>query len=396
MPLTDAACRGARADSKPKKIGDAGGLYLLVKPNGSRLWQMAYRYQGKQKTLSFGPYPATGLADARGLRDRAKRALADGFDPATHKYIEKTDHDTFESVGREWLDAQATVWAPKYAPQVIRTFERDVFPMIGSRPIADIEATEILKVIRAVEARGAQDIAKRLRQKIGCIFRYGIATSRCKRDPAADLKGALKPPPKTRHMAALKAGDLPAFFQKLRAYDGEPQTALALELIMHVVVRTSELRFGKWDEIDGDLWRIPAERMKRSNDHLVPLTKQAQAILAKLQTLAGDSEWIVPGVRGKPISENTLLFSLYRMGYHSRATTHGFRSTFSTIANESGQWSADAIERQLAHVPGDAVRASYNRAQYLDERRRLLTWWSDYLDAAEAKGRTTDLSDLLT
>jgi integrase len=410
MALVDTALRGLKPENKPKKYSDGGGLFLLVNPNGSRLWRLAYRFDGKQKTLAFGAYPKVTLADARALRDRAKKALADGIDPARHDTITTTDHDTFEAIGREWLKAQEPTWAPKYAPQVFRTFERDVFPVLGQRPITDIEPSEVLKVLRAVEERGAQDIAKRLRQKISAIFRFAVATDRAKADPAANLKGALKPPPKTRHMAALRAADMPDFLQRLRAFDGEARTALALELLIHTMTRTNEVRFGRWDEIDGDLWRIPAERMKAGRDHIIPLSRQAKAILERLRALAGASPWIAEGMRGRPMSENTMLFALYRMGYHSRATTHGFRSTASTFLNESEMWRADAIERQLAHVPGDSVRSAYNAALYLDERARMLQWWSDRLESFEAAGMQsptneqgaaslsesdTDLSDLL-
>lgn len=238
MALVDTALRGLKPENKPKKYSDSGGLFLLVNPNGSKLWRLAYRFDGKQKTLAFGAYPKVTLADARALRDRAKKALADGIDPARHDTITTTDHDTFEAIGREWLKAQEPTWAAKYAPQVFRTFERDVFPVLGQRPITDIEPSEVLKVLRAVEERGAQDIAKRLRQKISAIFRFAVATDRAKADPAANLKGALKPPPKTRHMAALRAADMPDFLQRLRAFDGDARTALALELLIHTMTRT--------------------------------------------------------------------------------------------------------------------------------------------------------------
>ncbi|AUH34649.1 tyrosine-type recombinase/integrase [Paracoccus tegillarcae] len=232
MALVDTALRGLKPQQKPKKYSDGGGLHLLVNPNGSKLWRLAYRFEGKQKTLAFGSYPKVSLADARALRERAKKALSDGIDPARNTHSATTDHDTFEAIGREWLRAQEPTWAPKYAPQVFRHFDRDVFPALGSRPVTEIEPTEVLKVLRAVEARGAQDIAKRLRQKISAIFRYAIASDRAKHDPAANLKGALKPPPKTRHMAALKAGDMPEFMQRLRAFDGVETTALAMELVI--------------------------------------------------------------------------------------------------------------------------------------------------------------------
>lgn len=394
MPLTDTQLRGIKPSEKPQKLSDGGQLYLLVNPSGSKLWRMDYAFQGKRKTLSFGAYPVIKLADARAMRDRAKKSLADGVDPSTHRTIQTSDHDSFEAVARLWLAAQ--VWAPKYAPQIKRTFERDVFPTIGHRPIAEIEPSEILDVLRAVEDRGALDIAKRLRQKISAIFRFATPSGLVKFDPAANLRDAMKRAPRTKHMSSLKAAEMPLFFQRLRAFDGAPQTALALELLIHTMTRTAELRFGRWLEVEGDFWRIPGERMKKGRDHIIPLTKQSKTILASLKEIAGDSEFIAPGVGGKPMSENTMLYAIYRMGYHSRATTHGFRSTASTVLNESAMWREDAIERQLAHVPDDQVRAAYNAAQYLDERVRMMTWWSDQLDRWEfgAKKPDTDLSDL--
>lgn len=271
-------------------------------------------------------------------------------------------------------------------------FVRDVFPDLGGCSVASIAAPEILEVLRKVEARGALDVTKRLRQSMGAVFRYAIATSRATRDPVADLRGALKPNPKPVHMASLKTNEIGDFLGRLNSYDGERQTALSIEFIMHTVVRTNELRFGLWTEVDGDLWRIPAERMKAGRDHLVPLTKQSKRLLAELKKIAGGSEWIVPGARGdKPISQNTMIFALYRLGYHSRLTVHGLRGTFSTIANETGLWSADSIEWALAHSTGNKVRSSYNHAAYLDERRRLMAWWSDYLTAKNPN----DLSALL-
>ncbi|MBZ9794804.1 tyrosine-type recombinase/integrase [Mesorhizobium sp. ES1-4] len=393
MPLTDSACRAAKPEAAIKKLSDAGGLHLAVNPNGSKLWRMNYRFDGKQKTLSFGPYPRVTLADARALRENAKRALVDGIDPAAIKGKSATGaHDSFEAIAREWHKGQESSWVPAHAERVLSRFDRDVFPTLGDRRIESITAPEILEVLRAVEARGALDVTKRLRQSMGAVFRYAIATSRAARDPVADLRGALKPNPKPVHMASLKANEIANFIGKLRAYDGERQTALAVEFILHTALRTNELRFGRWTEMDGDLWRIPAERMKAGRDHIVPLTKQTKRLLGQLKTIAGDSEWIVPGGRtGKPISQNTMIFALYRLGFHSKLTIHGLRGTFSTIANESGLWTPDSIERALAHVPGNKVRSSYNHATYLDERRRLMTWWSDYLTAKDPN----DLSALL-
>lgn len=398
MPLTDAACRGAKPDpsGKPRKLPDGGGLLLFVSPSGGRLWRMRYRFEGKEKVLSFGAYPDVKLTDARALRDKAKRALAEGRDPGANAKAALTAPagDTFEAVAREWIKAQSATWSTAHSARILSRFERDVFKAIGSIAVAEVTAPQILAMLRPVEDR-APDVAGRIRMTTGAIMRYAIATGRASRDPAADLRGALKPTPRVKHMARIEAGELSGFLWKLARYDGEAQTRHAIEFVMHTFVRTNELRFGRWSEIEGDQWRIPGTRMKMGRDHIVPLTRQSLAILAKLKTFASDSAWIVPGGRsGKPISENTMLFGMYRLGYHGRATIHGFRGLASTVLNESGLWSVDAIEKQLAHEPKDKVRRAYNAAQLLPERKRMLEWWSDYIESA-AKKSDTDLSDLL-
>ncbi len=356
---------------------------------------MRYRFEGKEKVLSFGAYPGVRLADARALRDKAKRALADGRDPGANAKAALTAPagDSFETVAREWIKAQSVTWSHAHSKRILSRFERDVFPAIGATAIAEVTAPQVLTMLRPVEDR-APDVAGRIRMTTGAIMRYAIATGRASRDPAADLRGALKPTPRVKHMARIEAGELSGFLWKLHRYDGEPQTRHAIEFVMHTFVRTNELRFGRWSEIDGDVWRIPGTRMKMNRDHIVPLTRQSLNVLARLKEVAGDSEWIVPGGRtGKPISENTMLFGMYRLGYHGKATIHGFRGLASTVLNESGLWSVDAIEKQLAHEPKDKVRRAYNAAQLLPERRRMLEWWSDYIEAAEKKS-VTDLSDL--
>jgi integrase len=259
--------------------------------------------------------------------------------------------------------------------------EADVFAKLGTKRPSEISAPEVLKLLRAVEARGALDVAKRVRQYISAIFRYAIATGRADRDPSADVKDALRPKPKAKHMAALTASQVGEFYLRLATYDGSTATALALELAMHTFVRTNELRFAKWSEFEAETWRIPGARMKMGSDLIVPLSSQVQQILGQLPR---DSEWVLPGVRG-PMSSNTMLYAMYRMGYHSRATVHGFRSLASTVLNESGLWSPDAIERQLAHVPLNQVRSAYNAAKYIDERTRMMQWWSDWLISARDK-----------
>ncbi|MER8924275.1 integrase arm-type DNA-binding domain-containing protein [Mesorhizobium sp. M0859] len=395
MPLTDIQCRNAKpkADGSPLKLADGGGLFLAVTPAGGKYWRMTYRFDSKQKLLSIGEYPAVPLADARALLSSNKAILKAGKDPALHKAEATTGGpDAFETVAREWLEAQKAAWVPEHWQRVLSRFENDVFPIVGKMRLRDIGAPKILEVLREVEKRGALDVTKRIRQSIGAVFRFGIATGRADTNPAADLVDALKVRPKVKHMAALDADDIGEFLTNLQSYDGERQTRLAIELIMHTMLRTNELRFGTWPEIKGDQWLISGERMKMSRDHKVPLTKQSKRLLAELKEIAGDSEWIVPGASGdKPISQNTMIFALYRLGYHSRLTVHGFRSTASTILNESGLWSPDAIERQLAHVHGDKVRSAYNRSEYWAERVKMMEWWSDYL----TERNSNDLSALL-
>jgi integrase len=396
MPLTDTTCRNARSAEKPLKISDGGGLFLLIQPTGSKLWRMAYRFQHKQKTLAFGAYPAVSLKDARAKRDGAKELLAKGVDPGEVKRMEKRDAkitglNTFEAIAREWLNARRAGWTVGYSGRLLRRLEADLFPRIGSRPISEIEPLELLECIRVVEKRGAVDIAKRLLQSSGQIFRYAVASGRAFRDPSQDLRGALQSPGPTKHHAALKASELPDFLRALENYNGERSTLLGLKLIAHTILRTNEVRFGRWSEIEGldddvALWRIPPERMKARSEHLVPLTPQVVAILRELRTLAGESECILPAsTKDGVVSQNTFIYAVYRLGYHSRMTVHGFRGTASTVLNEQG-FNRDWIERQLAHAERNEVRAAYNAAEWLGYRRTMLTWWSEYLDAV-ANGR---------
>lgn len=384
MALSDTACRNAKGRDRPYKLSDSNGLYLLVNPNGSRLWRQKYRYQGREKSLAFGSYPVVALADARLKSAEARKALQDGLDPSKRSPDKTRVADTFEDVAREWLANMDVTWSAGHAQRVRARFVGDVFPQIGRMAITEIEAPDVLDLLRKVEARGAIEMAKRVRQPIGQVFRYAIATGRARRDPTPDLRGALKPSPRVRHQAKLPARDLPEFLRKLDSYEGERKTALALELVLHTWVRTSEMRFALWSEIDGDLWRIPAERMKMSRDHLVPLTPQTLDILEQLREIANGSPYIASGITGAPMSSNTLIFAMYRMGYHSRATVHGLRGTASTMCNESGLFRSDWIERQLAHAPGDEVRAAYNAAEYLSERRKMMAWWSDLLTTSRA------------
>ncbi|ESY23258.1 integrase arm-type DNA-binding domain-containing protein [Mesorhizobium sp. LNJC394B00] len=392
MPLSDASCRNAKAGDKPRKLSDGGGLFLLVQPTGGKLWRLAYRFQLKQKTLAFGAFPAVGLKDARRLRQDAKELMAKGLDPAEQKKIAKREaklkaSNTLEKVAEEWFGARKHAWTPGYSDRIWRRLQSDVLDVMGHRPINAIEPPELLQVIRAIEKRGAIVLAKRILQIAGQVFRFAIASGRASRDPSQDLRGALRSAGAPKHRAALKAGELPAFLRSLEQYQGERATALALKLIVHTFLRTAELRFGQWQELeslDGSspVWRIPAHRMKTRNEHLVPLTPQVTAILSELKHLAGTSRHILPApTKDGVISQNTLIYALYRMGYHSRATVHGFRGTASTILNEHG-FNRDWIERQLAHSERSDVRAAYNTAEWLVDRRKMLGWWSEYLDNA--------------
>lgn len=396
MPLTDIACKNAQPHAKPRKITDGGGLYLEVMPNGSKYWRLKYRFGGKEKRLALGVYPDVSLAEARERRAEAKKLLSAGNDPSYIRQEAKrrriaNAENTFEAIAREWHGKRRHEWVPHYATDVLKRLETHIFPKLGSRPIAAITAPEILAALRVIEESGALDMAQRMMQTTGLVLRYAIATGRAERNPVTDLRGALKAPVR-KHHAYLKAEELPEFLRKVDAYDGALQTRLALKLLLLTFVRTVELRGAEWHEVhlDDAEWRIPAERMKMRDPHVVPLSRQAVAILQELQTLAGNRRYVFPN-QDKPstfMSENTMLYALYRMGYHSRATSHGFRATASTILNENG-FSPDVIERQLGHSERNQVRAAYNHAQYLTERRKMMQWWADYLDkAAKKKART--------
>ena len=394
MPLTDTAVRNAKRRERPQKLCDGGGLHLLVNPDGARYWRMAYRYQGRQKTLALGVYPIVSLADARTARDAAKKLLACDVDPSQARKKQKraarlSAENTFEIVAREWCENQKDGWTARYHGHVVTRLEADVFPEIGARPIAEVEPPELLAVLRKVEKRGALEIAKRLQQTVGQIFRYGIVTGRANRDPSVDLKGALKASGRQAHHKAMPREDLPEFLRALSAYDGAARTRLALRLAVLTFVRTTELRAARWDEIDLEAgeWRIPAERMKMRAPHIVPLSRQAVETFAELRSIAGRSAYVFPspGAEGF-MSNNTMLFAMYRMGFHGRATVHGFRAVASTLLNEMG-FHPDWIERQLAHDERNKVRAAYNHAQYLPERRRMMQQWADYLDDLAEDGK---------
>lgn len=403
--LSDAAIRGLRAESKPLKRADGGGLFILVMPDGGKHWRLAYRFAGKQKLLSGGPYPVVKLSDARKWRDEAKGQLLAGRDPsavrkADKKALTAASESAFEKVAREWLQSRACAWSERYLRITQTRLEQDIFPSIGAIPVTDIDPPMLLAALRKIEARGSIEMAHRVKNSVGEVFRYAIATDRCRSDPSRDIGPAMTRPPPVKHRAKVEARDLPDFFAKLARDEGERMSHLALRWTMLTMVRTQETRFAAWEEIewlDGDqpLWRIPPDRMKMRTEHIVPLSRQAVALLkeidaANLFRAAGNARlgkflFPVASSNSGTISENRMLDIMYRMGLRGKATVHGFRGLASTVLNESGEFEADWIEMQLAHV-ARGVRAVYNAARYLTQRREMMQWWADYLDTAEAKG----------
>lgn len=399
MPLTDTALRNAGPGEKPYKLSDAGGLFLLVTPNGGKWWRLKYRHGGKEKLLSLGVYPAVTLAAARKAREEAKALLITGTDPAaTMTKREKTraarlkSENSFEALAREWWSKKQGTWTKDHANRILESLVKDAFPSIGHRTITEITPPDILDVLRAIERRGALDVASRVQQRIKNVFRYAIQTGRAGANPSAELAGVLETR-NVQHREAMSREVLPSFLIKLDDYPGTLQTKHALTLLMLTFVRPGELRGARWEEFDLDekVWRIPGERMKMKAPHLVPLSRQALATLEALRPLTGQHALIFPGAndRERPISENTLNDAIRkRLGI--AATSHGFRATASTILNEAG-FRADAIERQLAHVERNKVRAAYHRSEYLEERTRMMQWWADYLDGLRQGGNVVPL-----
>jgi integrase len=401
MPLSDVKVRNAKPSSSTQRLWDSGGLYLEISPAGGKLWRFKYRFDGKEKLLALGKWNAVSLADARGRRDDAKKLLARNIDPSIKRKEEKraAAHraaNTFEAVAREWHEKHGRSWVPHHAADVLRRLEANLFPDLGARPIAEITAPELLAAARKIEHRGAYDLAHRVIQVASQVFRYGVATGRCERDPCPDLRGALTPH-KAKNQAAVTPDEAPALLQAINEYDkiGDRQTMLALRLLALTFVRTGELIGAEWSEfaLNGDppVWIVPAERMKMRTEHVVPMSKQAIAVLKELKTLAGDSRYVLPGRNpDKPISNNTLLFALYRLGYKRKMTSHGFRALASTLLNESG-FRADVIERQLAHCERNDVRGAYNRAEYLQERRAMMQQYANMLDALASGAKVIPL-----
>lgn len=392
MPLTDTAVRNAKPGLKVIRLKDDRGLHLEVSPKGGKYWRLRYWISGKERLISLGAYPDVSLKQARDRREDARRLIAEGVDPFLSRQADKAEAqkqaDTFETVAREWHGRQSATWVAGHAGKIIRRFELYVFPWIGAKPIREIGAPDLLDCLRRVEAKGAVETAHRALQTCGQVFRYAIATGRADRDPAADIRGALTPAKETHRAAVLDPAGVGALMRAIDAYTGGFVTCCALKLAPLTFVRPGELRHGEWSEIDLDNaeWRIPGPKMKMREQHIVPLSRQAVAILRELQPLTGAGQYVFPSVRtaGRPMSEVTILAALRRLGYaKNEMTGHGFRAMASTLLNEAG-WAPDVIERQLAHAERNKVRAAYNRASLLPERRKMMQTWADYLDQLRA------------
>ncbi len=394
--LTDTGIRNSKPRERPYKLFDGQGLYLTVQPKGQRWWRFKYQSHGKERLLSLGVYPAVALKQARERRDEYRRLIADGIDPAVQRKItEQASADSFEAVAREWQAKRSHAWTPQHAERVLRRFQNDVFPWIGSRPVGELAAPEVLAVLRRIESRSVLDTAHRALQNCSAVFRYAVATGRASRDPCADLRGALPPVRGNHHAAITNPKAVGELLRAIEAYQGGLVTKCALKLAALLFVRPGELRRAEWAEIDLDSseWRIPAGKMKARVEHIVPLSRQAVAMFEELQPLTGAGRYVFPSLRTaeRPMSENAVLAALRRMGFaKGEMTGHGFRSLASTLLNEQG-WSADAIERQLAHAERDATRAAYNRAEYLGERRKMMQAWADYLDSLRVGGQVVPL-----
>ncbi len=368
-------------------MSDGGGLYLLVNPNGSRWWRFDYRFDGKRKTLSMGVYPDVSLKAVRERRDEARKMVESGIDPSHARKAKKESDsgaDSFETIAREWFEKFSSTWSPSHGERIIRRLERDIFPWIGKKPVREITAPDLLSVLRKIEARGAVETAHRASQNCGQVFRYAVATGRAERDPSGDLRGAIPPTKQTHHATITDPKEIGALLRAIDGYEGGLIVRCALRLAPLVFVRPGELRHAEWGEINWSKaeWVIPGEKMKMREKHIVPLARQAIEILRELEPLTGESRYLFPSPRtwDRPMSDNGVLSALRRMGYSGdQMTGHGFRSMASTLLNEQG-WHRDAIERQLAHAERDSIRAAYNYAEHMPERRRMMQAWSDYLD----------------
>jgi len=390
MKLTDAKLRTL---STPGKHFDGGGLYLELTQAGGRYWRMKYRHGGKEKRLALGVYPTVSLKAARDAAAEARTTLQTGDDPGAQRKAAKVrgayeQENTLEVVTGDWMRHQSSRWEPATMHRIRTSLEADIFPTLGGRPLASIKPGELMAAVKAIEARGAGELANRILQRVKAVYRWAVTHERIESNPMLDLvPSEILKPREVNHRAALAEKDLPEFLRQLEAYEGDPHTLGALHLLMMTATRPGEVRGARWAEfnLEAALWTIPAERMKMRTEHRVPLSRQALEVLRTMQPLSGERELVFPSpyYPGKSLSENTFNSAMARMGFKGSATAHGFRALFSTVANECG-WNPDVIERQLAHKERNKIRAAYHRSTYMPERASLLQWWADYLEARKA------------
>ncbi len=390
MKLTVLKIQNFKPREKPYKKSDGIGLYILIEPNGAKYWRLAYRFQGRQKTEALGVYPEVSLHLAREKASNLKRILSDGKDPSLIRNSNKAlaiyeSSYTFQLIAKEWFSKQEKCWTETHVNDVRRRLEKNIYPKIGHLPINSITPTIVLEAVRIIENRKSYDLAHRVLGVCGQVFRYGVSIAKCDSDPTRDLKGALTPHTQ-KHQNAIPPEKLPVLMKDIRSYQqmGTFQTMIGLELMTHTFVRTGELIKAKWPEFNFEkaTWKIPASRMKMKREHLVPLTTYVISLLKMLKD-SSESEYVFAGRNcEKHISTNTLLFALYELGYKGKMTGHGFRSVASTVLNENG-FRPDIIEKQLAHLDSNKVRAAYNRAEYWTERVEMMEWWSNYLTSIQ-------------
>jgi integrase len=407
MALTDTKVRSAKPEAKEYSLVDGDGMFLLIHPNGSKYWRFRFRFGGKQHLMAFGVYPETSLADARQKREEARRLVAAGVDPREHKRAVKEEQAkeviTFESVARDW-HASNQKWSESHSGRVLKSLEDNLFDAIGKRNIAELKTRDLLIPIKAVEMSGRLEVAARLQQRTTAIMRFAVQSGLIDYNPAQEIAGAVATA-KRQHRAALELNRIPELLHRIDTYTGRPLTRLAVELTLLVFIRSSELRFARWSEVDFEtaMWTIPGEReplegvkhshrgSKMRTPHLVPLSRQALTILEKIKSMSGNRELIFVGDHDprKPMSENTVNKALRMMGYDTKVEVcgHGFRTMACSSLIESGLWSKDAVERQMSHQERNSVRAAYiHKAEHLGERRLMVQWWADYLDANREKG----------
>lgn len=394
MRLSDKCLKNTKPTTKPYKLFDGGGLYIEIMPHGGKLWRLKFRYAGKEKRLSLGTYPLTTLKEARARRDEAKKLLEKNIDPSLAKQESKrqailNNAITFEIIAREWHENAKEKWSKDHAATILKRIEMHLFTRIGNLPIKAITPPLLLNVLKQVENGGVYETTKRIRQYASQVFKYAVITGRAEKDVAADLAGALKHS-KVKHYATIDIKELPEFLRKLNSNDARLfiQTRLAIELMLLTFVRTSELLEAKWAEIDLDnkVWVIPAERMKMRKAHVVPLSNQTIQILERLKFSNETSQYILPSpiASRKPVSENTILYALYRMGYKGKATGHGFRALAMTCIKEKLGYRHEVVDRQLAHAHRNSVDAAYDRAEFLEDRKKMMQEWADYIYTLKA------------